>query len=156
MNEYNMYYYMKKAMNSTCYLLPYIDRAERGYGDEDTSMYTTMMNQGLFTGSYGTGLMLIQTASAKQKGGLTDMYQECKLLSKAVLCPIQYPSAIHAERQESNGGRIHHKINYRYLMPKLIKGDGSIDNVAWDTYPEDVPFTNEPKRKKPIYDVSDR
>lgn len=84
------------------------------------------------------------------------MYQECKLLSKAMLCPIQYPSAIHAEKQPKNGNRLHHKINYRYLMPRLIKGDGSVDNIAWDTYPEDMPFTNEPKRKKPIFDPAER
>lgn len=143
--------YRKKVMNSTFYLLSYIYRGERGYGDEDTSMFTTMENFGLFTGSYGVGVTLHQMQSAKQAGGLTDMYQECKLLSKAMLCPIQYPSAIHAEKQTQNGNRLHHRIKYRYLMPKLLKGDGTVDNIPWDTYPEDVPFTNEPKRRKPIY-----
>ena len=150
------YIYRKKVMNSTFYLLPYIYRGERGYGDEDTSMFTTMENFGLFTGCYGVGIVLNQVQSAMQAGGLTDMYQECKLLSKAMLCPIQYPSAIHAEKQPKNGNRLHHKINYRYLMPKLLKGDGSVDNIPWDTYPEDVPFTNEPKRKKPIFNASER
>jgi hypothetical protein len=145
------YIYLKKVMNSTFYLMPYLYRAERGYGDEDTSMFTTMENQGLFTGSYGTGIVLLQVQSAMQAGGLTDMYQECKLLSKAILCPIQYPSAIHAEKQVMNGNRIHHRIKYRYLMPKLLKGDGTVDNIPWDTYPEDMPFTNEPKRRKPIF-----
>lgn len=150
------YIYRKKVMNSTFYLLPYIYRGERGYGDEDTSMFTTMENFGLFTGCYGVGIVLNQVQSAMQAGGLTDMYQECKLLSKAMLCPIQYPSAIHAEKQPKNGNRLHHKINYRYLMPRLIKGDGTVDNIAWDTYPEDVPFTNEPKRKKPIFNPAER
>lgn len=150
--DQNYYHiYLKKVMNSTFYLLPYIYRAERGYGDEDTSMFTTMQNQGLFTGSYGIGIVLLQTPSAFQAGGLTDMYQECKLLSKALLCPIQFPSAIHAEKQVMNGNRLHHKINYRYLMPKVLKGDGTVDNIPWDTYPEDWPFTNEPKRVKPIF-----
>lgn len=150
------YIYRKKVMNSTFYLLPYIYRAERGYGDEDTSMFTSIENQGLFTGSYGVGIVLNQKQSAMQAGGLTDMYQECKLLSKAILCPIQYPSAIHAERQPMNGNRIHHKINYRYLMPKILKGDGTVDNIPWDTYPEDWPFTCEPKRKEPIFNKGER
>lgn len=142
----NKHIFRKKAMNTTFYLLPYIYRGERGYGDEDTSMYTTMMNQGLFVGSYGVGVSLHPMPSAKQVGGLTDMYQSCKLLSKAILCPIQYPSAIKATKQPRNGHRLHHLISYRYLMPKILKGDGTVDNIPWDTYPEDYPFTNEPKR----------
>lgn len=156
MNKIQSRIYWKKVMNSTFYLLPYIYRAERGYGDEDTSMFTTIENMGLFTGSYGVGVVLQQMQSAKQTGGLTDMYQECKLLSKAILCPIQHPSAIHAEKQISNGNRIHHKINNRYLMPKILKGDGTVDNIPWDTYPEDYPFTLEPKRMKPIFTDDDR
>ena len=136
----------KKIMNTTFYLLPYVYRGERGVQDDDTSQFVGMMNQGLFTGSYGAGIVLQQTLSATQQGGLTDLYNECKLLNKAMITVIQYPSAIHAERQVRNGNRIHHKVAYRYLWPKILKGDGSFDNIAWDTYPEDYPFTNEPKR----------
>ena len=73
------------------------------------------------------------------------MYKENKLLSKALVVPIQFPSAVHAEKQKKNGGRLHHKIKYRYLYPKLIKGERN--NIAWNTYPEDILFTNKPKRK---------
>lgn len=145
----NIYYFRKKVMNTTFYLHPYIYRGERGYGDDDTSQFVGIMNQGLFTGSYGTGCVLQQTQSATQQGGLTDLYNETKLLSKGILCPIQYPSAVHCERQTMNGNRLHHRVNYRYLMPKVLKGDGTVDNLPWDTYPEDFPFTNEPKRIKP-------
>lgn len=145
----NLYYFRKKVMNTTFYLHPYIYRGERGYGDDDTSQFVGILNRGLFTGSYGTGCILQQTRSATQQGGLTDLYNETKLLSKGILCPIQYPSAILCERQTMNGNRLHHKINYRYLMPKVLKGDGTVDNLPWDTYPEDWPFTNEPKRIRP-------
>lgn len=141
----NRHVFRKKAMNTTFYLLPYIYRGNRGYGDEDTSLYTTLHNQGLFVGSYGCGCILHQTPSAQQTGGFTDIYQSCKLLSKAILCPIQYPSAIKAAKI-MYGNRLHHLISYRYLMPKILKGDGTVDNIPWDTYPEDYPFTNEPKR----------
>ena len=145
-NPDNRILFRKKVMNTTFYLLPYVYRGERGVQDDDTSQFVDMMNQGLFVGSYGAGIVLQQMESATQQGGLTDLYNECKLLNKALVTVIQHPSAIRAEKQERNGGRIHHKVNYRYLMPKILKGDGSFDNIAWDTYPEDYPFTNEPKR----------
>lgn len=144
----NRIIYRKKVMNTTFYLHPYIYRGERGYGDDDTSQFVGIMNQGLFTGSYGIGCVLNQVQSATQQGGLTELYNETKLLSKGILCPIQFPSAIHCERQVMNGNRLHHRISYRYLMPKILKGDGTVDNIPWDTYPEDFPFTNEPKRIK--------
>lgn len=134
-----------KVMNTTFIYTPYIYRGERGVQDDDTSQFVTIMNEGLFTGSMGDGLVLQQTQSATAKGGLTDLYNECKLLNKALVCPIQFPSSIHAKRQKNNGGRIHHVIRHKYLAPRLLKGTAR-DNIAWDTYPEDTPFTNEPKR----------
>lgn len=134
-----------KVMNTTFVLTDYIYRGERGYGDDDTSQFVGIMNNGLFTGSLGDGLVLQQTQSAKQKGGLTDLYNECKLLNKAMICPIQFPSSIHAEKQPKNGGRIHHHIKSRCLYPRLIKSTKR-DNIAWNTYKEDYPFTNEPIR----------
>ena len=143
-NEFNTAFYMRKVMNTTFYYLPLIYRGERGVQDDDTSMFAGILNEGLFTGSLKAGLCLLQTQSATQKGGLTDLYNECKLLNKALITPIQYPSAIFAEKQVKNGNRIHHRINYRYLAPMIIKGEHN--NLAWDLYPEDTPFTSEPKR----------
>lgn len=137
--------FRKKVMNTTFYLLPYVYRGERGVQDDDTSLFTGIMNEGLFTGSMHSGLILQQTASAVQAGGLTDLYNECKLLNKSLVTPIQFPSAIHAEKQVMNGNRLHHRIKNKYLFPRIIKSDKR-DNIAWDTYPEDYPFTNEPKR----------
>lgn len=134
-----------KVMNTTFYLMPYIYRGERGVQDDDTSLFAGVYNEGLFTGSLASGLVLKQTPSATAVGGLTDLYNECKLLNKALVCPIQFPSAIWAEKQVMNGGRIHHHINKRYLAPCLIKG--KVNNIGWDTYEEDTPFTNEPQRK---------
>lgn len=137
-----------KVMNCSFYLTDYIYRGERGVQDNDTSQFVNLYNEGYFTGSVGEGLVLKQMQSATQKGGLTDLYNEAKLLNKALVCPIQFPSAIYADRQSKNGGRVHHKIMSRYLKPKLIKikkGEG-MDNIAWDTYNEDRVFTSEPKR----------
>jgi len=134
-----------KVMNTTFVLTDYIYKGERGYGDDDTSQFTGIMNEGLFTGSLGDGVVLSQTASATSKGGLTDLYNECKLLNKSLMCPIQFPSAIHAEYQVKNGGRLHHHIRNKYLYPRMLK-ETKRDNIAWDTYSEDFPFTNVPKR----------
>jgi len=47
------------------------------------------------------------------------------------------------------GGRIHHKIISKYLYPRLIKTVG-VNNIRWDTYPEDAPFTNENLTNKDV------
>lgn len=138
--------FARKVMNTTFYLMPYVYRGERGVQDDDTSLFCGVINEGLFTGQFDCGLVLHQTPSAKNKGGLTNLYNECKLYNKAMVVPLQFPSAVRAERQKNNGGRLHHRINYRYLAPKILKIKGHNSNLAWDTYPEDVPFTNEPKR----------
>jgi hypothetical protein len=132
-----------KVMNTTFVWTKYIYRGEKGVQDNDTSQFVNIMNEGLFTGSIGDGLILQQTASATAKGGLTDLYNECKLLNKSLVTPIQFPASIFAEKQEKNGGRLHHKIKSKYLYPRLIKTD-KIDNISWYTYAEDTPFTNEP------------
>lgn len=141
---------LKKLINSLLVFPKMMSLRPITLGDDDTSQFVGIMNNGLFTGSYATGCVLQQAQSATQQGGLTDLYNETKLLSKGILCSIQYPSAIHCERQMMNGNRLHHRVNYRYLMPKVLKGDGTVDNIPWDTYPEDYPFTNEPKHRRPI------
>ena len=135
-----------KVMNTTFVNTHFIYKGERGYGDDDTSQFAGIMNEGLFTGSTGDGLVLKQTPSATAKGGLTDLYNESKLLNKSLVCVIQYPSAIHAEKQKKNGNRLHHHIKSRYLYPKLIKSK-NVSNIAWNTYNEDIKFCNERKLK---------
>lgn len=135
--------FLRKVMNTTFYLLPYIYRGERGVQDDDTSMFVGICNEGLFTGTMNHAVVLQQTPSATQEGGLTDLYNECRLLNKALVTVIQFPSAIVAEYQPSNGGRLHHRINYKYLAPCVIKGRKEADNIAWDKWEEDYPFSNE-------------
>lgn len=134
-----------KVMNVTFYDTRYIYRGERGVQDNDTSQFVNIYNEGYFTASLRSGIVLSQAPSATQSGGLTDLYQECKLLNKALVTVIQFPSAIVAEKQVMNGNRLHHHINARYLIPKVMRGRRN--NIKWDAYPEDVKFTNEPKRK---------
>lgn len=137
--------FRKKVMNTTFINTKYIYRGEKAIQDNDTSQFVHIMNEGLFTGSLSSGLVLNQESSATQQGGLTDLYNENKLLNKSLVIPIQFPSLCYAERQKKNGNRLHHKIKYKNLFPCIMKG--KINNISWDTYPEDIPFTNEPKRK---------
>lgn len=142
---YQQSLFIRKVMNTTFYLLPYVYRGERGVQDDDTSLFTGIINEGLFTGTILHSLVLKQMQSATQEGGLTDLYNECKLLNKALVTVIQFPSAIFAEKQEQNGNRVHHRIRYKHLGPVIIKGTKEQDNIAWDKWPEDYPFTNENK-----------
>lgn len=143
--------YAQKVMNTTFYLTGFVIRGERGVQDNDTSLFCGVMNRGLFTGQLNDGLTLHQSKSATQKGGLTELYNELKLINKALVVPIQYPSAVVAERQVKNGNRLHHKIISKYLYPRIIKDCNGINNIAWDTYPEDIPFTNEAIIKRNYY-----
>lgn len=140
--------FINKVMNTTFVLTKYIYRGERGVQDNDTSQFVGIMNEGFFTGSLGDGLVLGQTASATASGGLTELYNECKLLNKSLVVPIQFPSCSYAERQKKNGGRLHHHIKTKNLFPKILRVDHGRDNIAWDSFKEDSPFTNEPKRKQ--------
>ena len=135
----------KKVMNTSFYNSEFIYRGERGVQDDDTAQFAGIFNEGYFAGSLSTGLVLKQTPSATANGGLTDIYNELKLMNKALVVPIIFPSNTHAERQVMNGGRLHHRIKYKNLMPCILKGERS--NIAWDTYPEDVPFTSEPRNR---------
>lgn len=145
-NAITPFLFKRKVMNTTFYNTAYVYRGERGVQDNDTSLFVQALNEGYFIGTVFAGLFLLQAPSATVPGGLTDLYHECKLLNKSLVTVIQQPSAIHASRQVMNGGRLHHSIEYRHLAPMILRNPGGRDNIAWDTYEEDVPFTNEPRR----------
>jgi hypothetical protein len=92
----------KKVMNTTFYDTRFIYRGERGVLDVDTSQFVGIMNDGLFTGSLASGVVLNQAMSAKQRGGLTDAYNENKLLSKSLIVPFQFPSLCYGQKQKRN------------------------------------------------------
>lgn len=134
--------FIQKVMNTTFYCTEFMNGGEAGVQDDDTTQFVNLHNRGLFTGSTGYGAILQQVQSATAKGGLTELYNECKLLNKALVTVIQFPSAIRAIHQPKNGGRIHHQITDKYIRPRVIKGTRG--NIAWDTYQEDLPFTMKP------------
>lgn len=132
-----------KLMNTTFVNTNFVYRGERGVQNDDASQYAAVVNNGLFTGSHGDGLVLNQVVSATAKGGLTELYNECKLLNKALVPVIQFPSSVFANRQIKNGNRIHHSIRRKFIAPCIIHDPSGRDNIGWDTFEEDVPFTLE-------------
>ena len=94
--------FRNKVMNTTFVNTKYIYRGEKAIQDNDTSQFVHIMNEGYFTGSLATGLALNPTSSATAEGGLTDVYNENKLLNKSLIIPIQFPSLCHAEKQKKN------------------------------------------------------
>lgn len=135
--------WMPKMMNCIIYQTGFVRRGMRGCLDVDTSQFTGIWNEGLFCGSLADGVTLKQTPSGVSGGGLTALYHEQRLVVKSLVVPIQFPSAVYAERQEKNGGRLHHHIDYRFLAPKILKGGQDKDNLNWRKWEEDRIFTNE-------------
>ena len=132
---------MNKVMNTTFINPLLVQAGERGLLDTDTSQFLAVGVNGLFTGSTAWGLTLKQTPSAVSKGGLTEVYKDARLFVKSMMCPLQCPSAVSANYQPKNGGRIHHTIQSRYVNPKILRSMDDRTNIAWDTYPEDTPIT---------------
>lgn len=128
--------WVPKVMNCTFVQTKYLYKGERGLQNNDTSQFVSVWSRGLMTGSLANGVVLKQRPSGKY----TEMYAAIKLLNKALIPVMQFPSAIIACRQIRNGGRMHHKIEYKYLRPMICKSELR-DNIAWDIYPEDVCFT---------------
>lgn len=130
--------YRRKVMNLFFVNSRYLKAGERGTQDDDTAQFCNLWHQGMFTGSLADGVVLHQRPSATHRGGLTDIYIEGGLLFKALMCVVQFPSAVVATKQKMNGNRIHHKITYKYMAPMLLKKPGwPRSNIAWDTYDED-------------------
>lgn len=156
--EYVRKLYRKKTMNFLCYLTKYSRGTEFGNLDTDALQFCNLCNLGLFSGSIGCGLVISMHASAKKKGGLTKIYKKQSLLYKSLSIPIVYPSASKGSYIEQIG-RLHHKNNYRYLQPCVIRNTedpDAVDNIAWDTWAEDFPVRTSREadtdtgKKKPI------
>lgn len=80
-----------KVMNTTFYLMPYIYRGERGVQDDDTSLFTGVYNEGLFTGSLASGVVLHQTPSATAEGGVNGLVQRMQAAEQVVGVPDSIP-----------------------------------------------------------------
>ena len=138
----------RKVMNFCMYLTDFVHGGEVGQMDCDTLQYLHTGGAGLLTLSLRSGIVLQQVPSPQKKGGEAATYRHGGMVTKVANDVICYPSAVVGEVQPMNGNKLHHKISNRYAYPCLLRrpaGEGN--NIAWDTYQEDMPFTSLPQRR---------
>jgi hypothetical protein len=119
----NRPYFSRKAMNSfTCDInrpIPFMGRI-----NEDVNAYTLDGSRG---GIYLQiwDWTLKQRATQKNKGGMTDTYLDGGTYLKSMYSVVLMPSAVSVKRmgnaKSKNAYRIHHKVNWRYCIPKIIR-----------------------------------
>lgn len=87
--------------------------------NDDVNMYLTLNKFGEKVFQVGP-CVLDQKRTQEQSGGLTDMYLESGTYWKSMVSVMICPSAVRAVYQTALG-RIHHRINYNRICPKLIR-----------------------------------
>lgn len=108
----------RKAMN---WFLCAVDRPIEFIGrlNEDTNTYTSFGKKGFIflTLPY---ISLEQETTQKNKGGLTDSYLENGTYMKSFYSVLDNPIAVKLIRMGNKYKRIHHKVNWKYCVPKII------------------------------------
>jgi hypothetical protein len=89
--------------------------------NEDTNMNLEEGRRGklIFTLLLG-GVMLTQKTTQKNAGGLTDIYLEVGTYRKSFYSVMINPSAVKISMMGDKHMRIHHHINWRYAVPKIL------------------------------------
>lgn len=110
----------RKAMNA---FFCDIDRPFHFLGriNEDTNMNLEEGRKGklIFTLLLG-GVMLTQKTTQKNAGGLTDIYLEVGTYRKSFYSVMINPAAVKISLMGDKHMRIHHHINWRYAVPKIL------------------------------------
>jgi len=108
----------RKCMNS------FICSTERpfkfiGAMNEDVNTYTTLGSRG---GLFLTipFVSITQKESQSQDGGITDMYKKYGTYCKSFTTVMMHPSGVIVSIMNSKYQRLHHKINWRNTVPKII------------------------------------
>lgn len=113
----------RKAMNS---FICSTDRPFKFQGriNEDVNTYTGLgrLGQLFFT---VMPIQLHQKTTQKNKGGMTDIYLDSGTYIKSFYTVMYCPSAVKVgllkDPQSKTGGRIHHKINWHKVAPKILR-----------------------------------
>lgn len=89
--------------------------------NEDTNMYLSEGMRGglVFTLNLG-GIMLRQGRTQANSGGLTDIYLDVGTYIKSFYSVMINPSAVKIAEMGDKHKRIHHHINWRYAVPKIL------------------------------------
>lgn len=91
----------------------------KGAMNDDVNTYVRLGQQGLLFLTTNQ-VMLNQTASQSAKGGITDLYRSEGTYSKSFSSVIVAPSCARITLMGESSRRIHHKILWKYAVPKII------------------------------------
>ena len=108
----------RKCMNS---FICSTDRPFKFIGamNEDVNTYTTLGSRGSLFLTIAW-VRLEQKRTQSQKGGISDMYDKYGTYCKAFTTVINMPSSVTISKMGVSDMRIHHKINWKYTVPKII------------------------------------
>lgn len=90
-----------------------------GRMNEDVTTYINLGSKGLLF--YTTPQIAIdQKATQSEEGGLTELYQAYGTYVKSFFSVMYNPSSIKISMMGTSNARIHHKILWKYAVPKLL------------------------------------
>lgn len=109
---------LRKAMNS------FFCRTDRpfqflGRINEDVNTYTLLGSQGQLLITV-TDIMLNQLQTQSNKGGMTELYLDGGTYLKSFYSVMYMPSAVTVQPMGTAHKRLHHKINWKYCVPKIL------------------------------------
>lgn len=109
---------LRKAMNSffckTDNPFTFVGRV-----NEDVNTYTWLGMRGDLFFSY-VKVMLTQMTTQANKGGMTDLYLDSGTYVKTFYSVMYCPSAVKVALMGDKHLRIHHHINWKYCVPKIL------------------------------------
>lgn len=108
----------RKAMNS------FFIRTDRycdfkGKINDDVNLYTVYGAQGelIFTSFH---VNVLQLATQSNQGGMTELYLEEGTYTKSFYSVMMAPSCVKIYPMGTANRRLHHKVDWRYAVPKII------------------------------------
>lgn len=110
---------MRKGMNS---FFCSVKRRFQFVGamNEDVNTYTTLGSRGKLFGTIPM-ISLVQSATQQNKNGITDMYVKYGTYCKSFTTVMMVPSSTKVTMMNSKNPRIHHTINWKCTVPKIIE-----------------------------------
>lgn len=91
----------------------------RGEMNEDVNTYLWLGASGQLV--FSTNLLLVnQKDTQSQPGGATDMYLKLGNYVKSYTSVLVAPAAVKVSPLRTSYGRLHHKINWRHAVPRIV------------------------------------
>ena len=93
-----------------------------GFQNEDVCTYTHLGNKGYLFLTLKNP-MVQQQQTQKNSGGFTEIYKKYGTYFKSIFAILFMPSAVKISTMGNKYRRIHHKIDWDFCVPKLLKSD---------------------------------